>query len=215
MSRRILQPILEQTELLHADLHPLWEGLPGPSTQRALVVTGFCEIVRQHARSQAILAHAGNDVTAATLVRPAFEALIRAVWCMGGASDAWIERFLSPHPQAMSSDAETAMGPSVQKMLDDIGLHHPAHIHQMLADLKQHTWRAMHSYVHGGIRPLVQGIAGFREHEVAGVVINANGMMLLATNLLRMSRGVRSPQLPELQKRYSPCLPSNIEGSVG
>jgi len=207
MSKRSLQPILEQTELLHEALFKLWNDLPDPDSPRSLLVAGFCEIVRQHVLSQVILADAGIDVTATTLVRPAFEALVRAAWCMGGASEEWIQKFLSPNPEALTSDAETAMGPSVQKMLDDIREHHPAHIHQTLVELKASTWRAMHSYVHGGIRPVVQAFAGFQEHEVAGVVVNANGMMLWATNLLRMSRGVPSPQLPNLQRKYFACLP--------
>ncbi|MFZ5636311.1 MAG: DUF6988 family protein [Pseudomonadota bacterium] len=207
MTKRSLKPILEQTMQLHAELFDLWRDLPDPACHRALLVTGYCEIVRHHAVSQAILADAGMDVSATTLVRPAFEAMVRAVWCAGGASDEWIRKFLSPNPEALHSDAETEMGPNVGKMLDEIRPHHPAHIHQQLMGLKKSTWRAMHSYVHGGIRPLAQGLSPFPEHEVAGVVMNANGMLLTATNLLRMSRGVRSPQLPKLQKKYAACLP--------
>ncbi len=207
MSKRSLQPILEQTRLLHEALSDLWDDLPAPNSPRAMLVAGFCEIVRQHALSQVILADAELDVTATTLVRPTFEALVRAAWCMGGASDEWIQKFLTPNPEALTSDAETAMGLPVQKMLDDIREHHPAHVHQTLVELKKSTWRAMHSYVHGGIRPFMQAFVGFQEHEVAGVVVNANGMMLWATNLLRMSRGAGSPQLPDLQRRYFACLP--------
>ena len=213
MPQRSLQPILAQTRLLHEELTDLWVGLPDPDSQRPLLVTGFCEIVRQHVASQAILAEAEIDVTATTLVRPTFEALVRAIWCMGCASDDWIMKFLSPNPDALASDAETAMGPPVPKMLDEIQAHHPGQIHESLLRMKQYTWRAMHSYVHGGIRPFMQGLSGFREHEVAGVVMNANGMLLLATNLLRMSRGVRSPQLPELQKKYAACLPPPNNGA--
>jgi hypothetical protein len=207
MPPRSLRPILEQTTLFHVELFALWDDLPAPDSRRSLLVAGYCEIVRQHAVAQALLADAEIDVSATTLVRPAFEALLRAMWCMAGADDAWIAKFLSPNPEAVTSDAETEMGPPVRKMLDDIAKHHPAEIHRRLVALKERTWRAMHSYVHGGIRPLVQGLSGFREHEVAGVVVNANGMLLMATNLLRMSRMVRSPQLPDLQRRHASCLP--------
>lgn len=207
MTKRSLQPTLEQTAQFHEELFDLWRGLPDPASHRALLVTGYCEIVRHHAVSQAILANAEMDVSATTLVRPAFEAMVRAMWCMSGASDEWIRKFLSPNPEAVHSDAETEMGPSVNKMLDDIRLHHPVHIHQSLVEMKKSTWRAMHSYVHGGIRPLAQGLSPFSEHEVAGVVMNANGMLLWVTNLLRMSRGVLSPKLPELQGKYAACLP--------
>lgn len=207
MSQRSLSTVLEQTQGFHEAVFALWNGLPDPQTRRSFLVGGFCAIVQQHAVSQAILAHAQCDVSATTLVRPTFEALVRAMWCMAGAGDGWIERFLTPTPEALAGDAETAMGPPVQRMLDDISGHHPPHIHQALLALKAKTWRAMHSYVHGGIRPLAQGMSGFREHETAGVVINANGMLMMATNLLRMSRGLPSPKLPQIQRQYAACLP--------
>lgn len=205
---RLLPPVIKQTQRFHADLFDLWSDIPEPASARALVVSGFCEIVRQHAISQMLLAEAELDVSATTLVRPTFEALVRAIWSAGGASDDWIQKFLIPSREAVESDSETAMGPAVQKMLDEIRQRHPAHIHASLVELKERTWRTMHSYVHGGIRPLVQGLMGFHEHEVTGVVINANGMLLTATNLLRMSRGIQSPQLPELQRRHAGCLPN-------
>lgn len=185
----------------------LWSDLPEPPSHRSLAVIGFASIVRQHAVSQLLLAQAELDVSATTLVRPAYEALIRAIWCLGGADDAWIERFLTYKPEVDLAGVETTMGPPVQAMLDRIAAKHPAHVHRMLAELKERTWRAMHSYVHGGVRPFVQGLAGFQEHEVAGVVINANAMFIVATNVVRMACGLRSPQLPELQRRHAACLP--------
>lgn len=212
---RLLQPIIEQTHLLYADLNPLWSIASGPGTRRALAVVGFCEIVRQHTNSQLLLAQSGFDVSATTLVRPAFEAMVRAMWCMAGADDEWIEKFLVPSPKSISSDAESNMGPNVQRMLDQIKDHHPEHIHSGLVELKARTWRAMHSYVHGGIRPFAQGLMGFREHEVAGVVINANGMLIMATNLVRMACGLSSPQLPDIQRKHAVCLPLASGGGGG
>jgi len=126
---------------------------------------------------------------------------------MGGADDEWIERFLTPRPDVDLLGSETAMGPNVQRMLDQIEDKHPPHVHQMLVELKDQTWRAMHSYVHGGIRPFVQGLVGFREHEVTGVVMNANAMLVVATDVVRMACGLSSPQLPGLQKKHAACLP--------
>lgn len=205
--QRALEPVVEQTILLHQDLDELWRDLPEPPSRRCLAVLGFSVILRQHVASQVLLAQGGLDVPATTLVRPAYEALVRAIWCMGGADDEWIERFLTPRPDLDLSGSETAMGPNVQRMLDQIEDKHPAHIHQMLVELKDETWRAMHSYVHGGIRPFVQGLVGFREHEVTGVVMNANAMLVVATNVVRMACGLASPQLPELQKKHASCLP--------
>ena len=53
MSKRSLQPILEQTRLLHEALSDLWDDLPAPDSPRSLLVAGFCEIVRQRVTRKA------------------------------------------------------------------------------------------------------------------------------------------------------------------
>src|SRR3546814_5293328 len=82
-------------------------------------------------------------------------------------------------------------------MLDVIARHHPADIHQPLVALKEATWRLMHSYVHGGIRPVVQSFVAFPHHEAGSLLINANGMLLLATNAVRMAHALPSPMRSE------------------
>jgi hypothetical protein len=53
----------------------------------------------------------------------------------------------------------------------------------------------------------VQSFVSFPHHEVGSLLINANGMLLLATNVVRMAHGLRSPMLPTLQRQFSDCLP--------
>ena len=196
------------TRLLHAALAPLWDELVETDELRTLAVRGFANIVRQHATAQWMLAQHELDVSATSLVRPTYEALVRTIWALRGADDAWISGFFSPRPEAIQSDAETRKGPDVQTMLDAIAKHHPPHIHGPLLALKEATWRAMHSYVHGGIRPVVQSFVAFPHREVGSLLINANGMLLLATNAVRMAHGLWSPMLPTLQQQYADCLPN-------
>lgn len=192
--------------LFHEAVHPLWDVVP-LSNRRSLAAAGFCLIVRQHATSQLVLAAEHLDVSATTLVRPTFEALVRAIWCRDGASDDWLEGFLSSAPDAVTSDAETRTGPPVDSMLQSIRGRHPTWLFESLERLKQQTWRAMHSYVHGGVRPFAQALSPMPGHELAGVVINANGMLLLATQIYRMSAGAASPSLASLQQAHARCLP--------
>ena len=103
---------------------------------------------------------------------------------------------------------ETRKGPDVDAMLKTIAKHHPASIHESLVALKEMTWRAMHSYVHGGIRAVAQCSMPFPHHEAGSVLINANGMLVLATNVVRMAHGLSSPALPLLQQQYADCLPN-------
>lgn len=190
-------------------LEPLWEDLHEPNDLRVLAVRGFANIVRQHATAQWMLAQHELDVSATALVRPTYEALVRTIWALRGAEDAWISGFFSPRPEAVQSDAETRKGPDVAAMLDGIARHHPADIHRPLVALKEATWRGMHSYVHGGIRPVVQSFVAFPHREVGSLLINANGMLLLATNAVRMAHGLSSPMLPKLQQQFADCLPND------
>ena len=187
----------------------LWEELPDPSSLRELAVRGFANIVRQHAFAQWVLIQSDLDVSATALVRPTYEALLRVIWTLRGADDAWIEGFLSPTEDALNSDGETRKGPDVVAMLATIERHHPYEIYRPLLQLKEATWRAMHSYVHGGIRPVVQTFVAFPASEAVSLLINANSMLMLATNAVRMAHRLQSPMLPLLQEQFSGCLPSS------
>lgn len=203
-----LERISHGTRLLHSALNELWEGVPEPIDKRMVVVQGLANVVRQHTIAQWVLIQHQLDVTATALVRPAYEAMLRAIWAFRGAEEAWIEDFLSPVPAAIDSDAETRMGPGVGEMLGTIAQHHPAFIYEPLAALKAASWRGMHSYVHGGIRAVAQSSMPFPHREAGSVLINANGMLLLTTNVVRMAHGLSSPTLPLLQQQYADCLPN-------
>ena len=196
------------TRALLGALEPLWDELPEPTNKRALAVRGFANIVRQHVAAQWVLVQQELDVSATALVRPTYEALVRAIWALRGAEDAWIIGFFTPRQEAVESDAETRKGPDVTAMLEVIARHHPADIHGPLLALKEATWRGMHSYVHGGIRPVVQSFVPFPHREAGSLLINANGMLMLATNVARMAHGLPSPALPVLQQQYADCLPN-------
>jgi len=203
-----LDRVRHGSRLLHDTLAPLWDELPKPSGLRVLAVRGFANIVRQHATAQWVLIQNELDVSATALVRPTYEALVRAIWSFRGAEDEWISGFFSPNKEAIESGGEMRKGPDVTAMLDVISRHHPAGIHVPLVELKEATWRAMHSYVHAGIRPVVQSFVPFPHHEARSLLINANGMLVLATNVVRMAHGLSSPMLPTLQQQFADCLPN-------
>lgn len=203
-----LERISHGTRLLRQSLGELWDELPGPNSRRLVVVQGFANIVWQHAAAQWVLIQSELDVSATALVRPTYEALLRTMWTLRGAEDSWINGFLSSNPEALNSDAETRKGPDVNAMLQTIAKHHPADICEPLVVLKDVTWRAMHSCVHGGIRAVAQSSMPFPHHEAGSVLINANGMLILATNVVRMAHGLPSPTLHILQQQYADCLPN-------
>ncbi|MBD9470213.1 hypothetical protein [Pseudoxanthomonas sp. PXM01] len=209
-----LERISHGTRLLRQSLDDLWDELPDPSSRRLVAVRGFANIVWQHAAAQWVLIQSELDVSATALVRPTYEALLRTMWTFRGADDSWIDGFLSPNSEALNSDAETRKGPDVTAMLHTLAKHHPADICEPLVALRDATWRAMHSYVHGGIRAVAQSSMPFPHHEAGSVLINANGMLILTTNVVRMAHGLSSPTLPLLQQQYADCLPNAPAGGI-
>ena len=202
-----MHALLKRSARFHSDLFPLWEDLPPPHSKRTVAVVGFCRVVQQHVIGQHVLLASGLDVPAMTLVRPSFEASVRAIWCLKGASDEWVEKFMSAPDAEAAPDAETVLGPAVDSMLLVIREHHPKWLHDALLQLRTQTWKAMHSYVHGGIRPVVQSLSELPEQKQRAVLLNANAFLVIATNVLRMACGVPSPMLSALQRNYADCIP--------
>lgn len=67
----------------------------------------------------------------------------------------------------------------------------------------------MNLYVHGGIRPVVQSLAGCTPQQLVGVLQNANGMALMTANLLVVA--LQDPALAgrigPIQQAHQACLP--------
>ena len=206
MKHRLSQ-LLDDSAQLHNALEMLWSAIEPPPSPRGMVVAGYCSIVREHVLSQHHLLALGHCVTAMTLVRPTFEALVRAIWCLDGASDQWVAQFLSPLGPERDPADETIKGPPVESMLEAIRRRHPAFVHGALAGLKDATWKPMHSYVHGGVRPVLQSLQGCPEAQCCAVAINANGFAMFSTNVLVIAGDGPRQLLPEIQHRFAACLP--------
>lgn len=198
--------VLDATERLHGSILPLWEDLPAISERRAFIAHSFCRIVRDDVRAQYALLRLGLDVPALTLVRPCFEALVRAIWVKEGAKEEWVAAFLTLTAEAISSSGETQMGPSVGRMLEEISNRCPEFVWRPLRMLKDETWRAMNSYVHGGIRAIGQVNSPENWDQLASAMLNANMMLVIATNLARMTSGVRSPEIAAIQRNHAGAL---------
>lgn len=202
-----IELVLQHSAAMHSELDDLWGSFLLPSSERGRVVAGYCSIVREHVLSQQQLLALGFDVTAVTLVRPSFESLVRAIWSLKGASEDWIRAFLTPPAPEADARDETIKGPPVDSMLATIEKHHPQWVHQSLAALKDATWSPMHSYVHGGIRPVLQVLLGCPNPQRVSIVLNGNGFFLFATNVLQMACGGTPGTVAEIQRRFARCLP--------
>jgi len=110
---------------------------------------------------------------------------------------------------------EPVLGPPVPAMLSAIATRAPV-IALMLSQLKDGAWEPIHSYVHGGVRPIAHSLVGTTHYQVSAVLRNANGLGLLAVNAMTIAfsrilgSAVWSPtcseSTPTACRRRSRCL---------
>jgi hypothetical protein len=193
-------------ELAEALAALLTHGGP-PSSLRGLVAWGMASASLQHWHGQQLLIAHGLEVPAMAHVRLQFETAIRSIWLLRGATNDWVQRFAEPVPDG--DMREPVMGPPIDSMLATIAKTEPAHIAASLGELKRLTWTAMNSYVHGGVRPVVQAMAGGTEKQLANTLLNANGMGVMVTNVMLMIQTNPAPTggLAAIQRRFQAYLP--------
>jgi hypothetical protein len=145
-------------------------------------------------------------VTGFALVRLHFEAVIRAAWMLQCADEAWLARFAAPVPPDQRE--EPVLGPPVPTMLAALSTRVPS-VGGMLCALKAGAWQPMHSYVHGGARPVAQLLAGTSPRQVDAVIRNANGLGLIGVNVVTapFAESRLSGRVGRLQADFLDCLP--------
>lgn len=168
----------------------------------------------QHWHGQQLLIAHGLEVPAMAHVRLQFETTIRSIWLLRGATDEWVRRFAEPVPDG--DTREPVMGPPINAMLATIAKTEPANIAASLAELKRRSWTAMNSYVHGGVRPVVQAMAESDERQLANTLRNANGMGVMVTNVMLMIQTNPAPagSLAAIQRHFQAYLPISGATSI-
>lgn len=180
---KLLSRSYEYAELLRSIAY----GVTTADVPRLRATANASSMSIEHAYAVRVLFANGAPVSACALLRVQYEALVRSAWAMYAANDVQIERLNAP----LTIDAETAAKNlrGAQDMLSDLqtrslevsGL---VPLVAPLVQIRDQSWRAMNSYVHGGIHPLQRAGEGFPVELAANVVRNSNGMMQFAYGLL-------------------------------
>jgi hypothetical protein len=205
--------LLDRSDALQRAASDLLVDVPPPTSGRAALARGVALVAFDHWTAQRMLLRLELFVTGFALVRLHFEAVVRAVWMLECADDTWLARFAAPVPADQLE--EPVLGPPVSTMLAAISERVPS-VGGMLAALKAGAWQPMHSYVHGGARPIAQLLAGTTPRQVDAVIRNANGLGLIGVNVVTAScadprsRG----RVARLQADFGDCLPPRAGSSA-
>lgn len=199
---------LELSHKLGDDIAHLLADATQPNDRRGMLTTTMCRLAIDHGNGQRLLVLTGHVTTALALVRVQYEAMIRAVWMLHGASDEWLTRFLTP--KASGDQSETVIGPAIDSMLNTLDTKVPAPYAKMLRELKTATWGPMNSFVHGGIHAVVNTLVEAEPKRLVSLLRNANGMSLMsAQTFMQACRDSKvAGRIGKIRAMYTDALPT-------
>ena len=90
-----LPALLTRSAKFYQALHAILGDTREVDTHRDLLTQGSCSVALEHGRSITVLVEMENVASAIVLLRSQFEAVVRALWLDGIATDEWIERYFT------------------------------------------------------------------------------------------------------------------------
>lgn len=168
--------LASSAELLNEIRHAWGDLAVGPDP-RCRAVTALCQMSIDHASAvQAMISTLPQS--AISLVRPQYEALVRATWAFHVSSDRDLERLLNPLSQASQQEAKKL--PGVQDMLKKLEESGPRGASQLLGRARENLYGGLNSYLHAGIHPLSRHLTGYPEPLLVAVLQNSNALAMLS-----------------------------------
>ena len=200
-----MQQLLVQSDEMCSAFAAVLAGQPLKESRRNAVALSLSSLAMEHGFGLRHLIEAGAPSSALALFRCQFEVTARAAWVAFAAPDAWIGEFTKP----VLDLAEPTRSPSMDDMLKDLKRSAPQRLAMELDTLKSAAWKPLHSYVHGGVRPVAESLRGYDEAFLAKTILYSNGLsamgaMLAAGLLLDEHRMV---DILRIQHSNPECLP--------
>lgn len=153
---------------------------------RGLAGRRAAQLALEHGAAVRILFETGAPNAACALLRSQYEAVLRGAWALYAASSEKVDRLNRPLDPDSEQAAKNLDG--AERMLDALKARAGLNPQLMglvipLDEIRVNQWKAMNSFVHGGIHPL-QRADGFPVELAAQVVRNSNGISHIACRLL-------------------------------
>lgn len=158
-----------------------WESSPAFDDARPRAAQGLCAVSLHHGAGVLALLPA-LPASAIALMRPQFEALVRAVWAAHAATEAELGRLLAPLSPATQQAAKQL--PGVPEMLGKLESFGPRGSATLLARARTRLGDGMNSFVHGGIHPFARQRDGYPVGLLMDVLRNSNALSMVTLNVL-------------------------------
>jgi hypothetical protein len=149
----------------------------------------------------------GNYTSAICIIRSQFEVLTRAMWLCYAANDLKIENTMKTLSE-LSQNADQK--PSNSEMIKALSGKAPEQAVLMLNEFRNVQWKALNSYVHGGIHALQRYGAGYPEELIKEIVKSSNGLLSMTAMMAAILTGndVIAKDITKIQRRHEGCLPT-------
>lgn len=206
--------LLERSDAFMEHLTSLLQRVPSlRDDARGLAGRRAAHLALEHGAAVRILFGTGAPNAACALLRSQYEAALRGAWALYAASNEKVDKLNRPLDLDSEQAAKNLDGP--EKMLD--ALKARAGFNQQLlglviplVEIRENQWKAMNSFVHGGIHPL-QRTEGFPLQLAAQVVRNSNGISHIACRLvIRLAIQVDATLAAQTERAYvgfEDCVP--------
>ena len=215
ISDKDLAVLLERSSVFIESVHRYIAPLAPYPDQRSRIAFQAGLLAIEHATGTCTLIRIGLAPSAIALMRPQFESLVRGIWVVHAASDAWVSKLGEPLTAVSAKHANE--GPMLTEMLKGLSASQsaPKEIVEQLKEYRDVTWKALNSYVHGGLHPIARTASGYPARLTYDVVRNSNAITAITFQLLSILTGDPAAMEPvrALHREFCDCLP--IIGAPG
>lgn len=171
----------------------------------------LCSLSLEHWHSIRLLLSQGLLPSALVVHRSQFEAVVRSIWSLYGATDTEVGKLSETVLNTESEQAAKNL-PQVQAMLEVLSKKAPPQAYEALERFRVHNWKALNSYTHAGLHPLRRHEDGYPVQLVVSALQNANGLAVIACMQAVVLGGVQLLQkaILDLASKFQHCMPTPL-----
>lgn len=114
-------------------------------------------------------------------MRLQYEAVVRALWAFYAATDGFVDKLSASLTEETARKAASL--PMVGEMLEALDSKAPKEALGMLIEFRDHQWKPLSSFVHGGLHAIHRHETGYPFPLMHGALRSSNGLLIMAAML--------------------------------
>lgn len=202
-----LSPIFDESDYLAAELMSVIDVPLFDESQRIKISDIACSLSLEHWISVKELLRNSLLSSAIVVHRAQFEAIVRSIWLLYAAP----EDQLSKLTVGLSLESEQAAKnmPQTADMMEALAIKAPRPAFEALSRFKENSWKALNSYAHAGIHPILRHDDGYPHQLIHDALRNSNGLAVISFMQAAALSGQSQLQrkILAVSAKYPSCMP--------